>query len=117
MVRYEEIIIDSNFKGHLKRFVGFALELFVHFLAGNAASRSSLSASVKLQKAPVDQKITVNEATYVVASNIDNTAHGAGAAFTSHAAAVDFLRAETARSATLAGSLHVIPATELQVAA
>ncbi len=117
VVRYEEVIIDSNFKGHVKRFVGFALDLFVHFLAGNAASRSTLSASVKLQKAPVDQKITVNEATYVVASNIDNTAHGDGSTFTSHAAAVDFLRAEAARSATLATTLHVIPATEVQVAA
>jgi hypothetical protein len=117
VVRYEEIIIDSNFKGHLKRYVGFALNLFAHFLAGNAASRSTLSAMAKKQKAPVDQKIKVMEALYVVASNVDNTAHGEAAMFTSHAAAQDFLRAEAAQSPALATTLHVIPVTEMQEAA
>jgi len=117
VVRYDELIIDNNFKGHLTRFVGFALNLFTHFLAGNAASRSSLSASAKKQKAPVDQRIRVKEAAYVVASTVDNTAHGEAAMFTSHAAAQDFLRAEAARSPALADALHVIPAAEMQEAA
>ena len=117
VVRYEEIIIDNNFKGHIFRFVGFALNLFTHFLAGNAASRSSLSAAVKTQKAPVDQKIKIKDALYVVASNVNNTAHGETTQFVSHAEAQDFLRAESARSPALAGSLHVIPAAELQIAA
>lgn len=117
VVRYEEIIIDNNFKGHILRFVGFALNLFAHFLKGNAASRSTLSAAVKTQKAPVNQKIKVNDALYVVASNVDNTAHGEAAMFTSHAAAQDFLRAKSVRSPALAGTLHVIPTAEMQEAA
>jgi len=117
VVRYDELIIDNNFKGHLHRFVGFALNLFTHFLAGNAASRSSLSALAKKQKAPVDQKIKVKEAAYVVASNVNNTAHGEAALITTHAAAQDFLRAEAARSPALADTLHVIPAAEMQEAA
>lgn len=112
VVRYEEIIIDNNFKGHVRRFVGFALTLWTHFLGGNAAARSPLSAASKLQMAPVDQKIGIKEATYVVASNVDNTAHGDTVAFTSHAAAQDFLAAETQRAPELVGMLHVIPSME-----
>ncbi len=117
VVRYEEIIIDNNFKGHIRHFVGFALSLFTHFLKGNAASRSSLSAVSKQQKAPVAQKVRVHDALYVVASSVDNTAHGAAAAFSSHAEAEDFMRAEAARAPGLADALHVIPAAELRDAA
>lgn len=117
VVRYEEIIIDNNFKGHIRRFVGFALQLFTHFLAGNAASRSSLSMVTKTQKAPVDQKIKVKDANYVVASSVDNSLHSEEAQFTSQAQAEDFLRAQTAASPALAQSLHVIPAAELKDAA
>jgi hypothetical protein len=114
VVRYEEIIIDNDFKGHIKRFVGFALDLFLHLLAGNAASRSVLSTETKRQKEPVAQKIKVNEALYVVASSVDNTGHGAGGAFASQAAAQDFMRAEIGRSPALGGTLHVIPVAEMQ---
>ncbi len=117
VVRYEEIIIDSNFKGHLRRFVGFAERLFAHFLGGNAASRSTLSAVSKTRKAPVDQKIKVHDALYVVASNVDNRPHGTTATFTTHAEAQDFLSAETTKSPALAETLHVIPAAEARDAA
>jgi hypothetical protein len=117
VVRYEENIIDNNFKGHLRRFVGFSLTLFTHFLQGNAASRSRLSALSKSQKAPVEQKIKVNDALYVVASSVDNTPHGEAAKFTTHAEAQDFLRAERARAPSQADALHVIPAAEARDAA
>lgn len=117
VVRYEEIIIDNNFKGHLRRFVGLARSLFMHFLSGNAASRSVLSANARRQKAPVEQKIRITEARYVVATNVDNSAHGVVTGFASHAEAQDFLRAEVACSPTLAGTLHVIPSAEMREAA
>ena len=117
VVRYEEIILDNNRKRRLRRFVGFAIRLFTHFLSGNAASRSVLSAAYAAKKAPVAQKIVVAEAVYVVASSVDNSLHHEAARFTSQAQAHDFLRAEVGRSPELADALHVIPETEMRNAA
>lgn len=117
VVRYEEIIIDSNFKEHLKRFVVFAADLFAHFLKGNAASKSLLSATYKSQKAPIDQKIAIEGLTYVVASNTDNSAFNADAQFASHAKANDFMQQQIDKDLNLAQTLHVIPATEMSEAA
>ena len=116
-VRYEEIIIDNNFKEHLKRFVVFAFELFTHFLRGNAVSRSTLSASFAKQKAPIDQKIAVQLPLYVVASNANNVPVSAQAQFASQAKADDFMREQIASEPKLADTLHVIPATEMRDAA
>ncbi|MFQ6026489.1 MAG: DUF6603 domain-containing protein, partial [Dehalococcoidia bacterium] len=114
VVRYEEIIIDNNFKGHLRRFVDFGAGLFVHLLKGNAASKSKLSAAYKAQKAPVDQKITVEFPSYVVASTTDNSAFSSEAVFTSQARAEDFMQEQIDLDPNLAQSLHVIPETEMQ---
>jgi hypothetical protein len=116
VVRYEEIVIDSNFKEHVRRFAIFAGNLFAHFLRGNAAARSSLSASYKTQKAPIDQKIAVDTPLYVVASSADNTAM-ANAQFASQAQADDFLREQVDVDPQLADTLHVIPAAEMRIAA
>lgn len=117
VLRYEEIIIDSNFKEHIKRFVVFAADLFIHFLRGNAASKSLLSASYKNQKAPIAQKVAVESPSYVVASNADNSAFSAEAKFTSQAKANDFMREQINRDPKLAEGLHVIRATEMRKAA
>lgn len=114
VLRYEEIVIDGNYRRHLP-FFGLKADLFAHLLKGNAASRSGLSAQARRERAPVDQKITIAAPQYVVASNVDNTVHGAST-FTSHAAAQDFLRAQVGTDAALAGNLHVIPAVEAQAA-
>lgn len=116
VVRYETIIIDNNFKEHLWRFFILAAEIFAHFLKGNAASRSRLSANYKRQKAPIDQKIVFGTLLYVVASNVDNSAFSANAQFTSHAKAYDFMQEQINKDPNLAQSLHVIPVTEMSTA-
>ncbi|MDH3638321.1 MAG: hypothetical protein OES09_07620 [Gammaproteobacteria bacterium] len=117
VVRYEEIIIDSNFKEHIRKFVVLASNLFSHFLRGNAASRSVLSATYATHKAPIDQKISLQPPLYVVASNADNSALSAEAKFMSQAKANDFLREQVNKDPKLADSLHVIPAAESKEAA
>jgi hypothetical protein len=112
VVRYEQNIIDNNFVSLLIRFVAISTQFFNHFLGRNAASKSVLSASYKTQKAPVDQKIAVKEAGYVVASTMNNSPHSQQAYFASHAQAQDFLRTQISQSSGLQDSLHVIPSTE-----
>ena len=56
VVRYEEIIIDSNFKRFQRRFSGFFGTLFDFFLAGNSASRCELSQTNKRQLQPFAEK-------------------------------------------------------------
>src|SRR5690606_27507781 len=96
----------------LIRFVAISVEFFSHFLGRNAASKSVLSASYKTQKAPIDQKVVVKEAGYVVASTMNNSPHSQQAYFASHAQAQDFLRRQISQSPDLQDSLHVIPSTE-----
>jgi hypothetical protein len=116
-VRYETEIIDSNFT-RFERFKGFLQVLFHHFMDGNAASKSTLSFKARQQRVPVDNKVTVGAAVYVVASMKDNTAlDGASAGFTSRAKANDFMREHIRRNPKLATDLHVIPATETRRAA
>jgi hypothetical protein len=117
VVRYEEIIIDNNFLRRLRRFVGFPIRLFAHFLSGNAVSKSRLSASYTAKKTPIDLSVAVLDAQYVVASTMDNSPLNASAQFASHAQAQDYMRDVAAQSPELADSLHVIPATEMKEAA
>lgn len=112
VVRYEQNIIDNNFVSLLIRFVAISAEFFNHFLGRNAASKSVLSANYKTQKAPIDQKVIVKEAGYVVASTMNNNPHSEHAFFASHAQAQDFLRTQVSQSPELQDSLHVIPSTE-----
>jgi len=112
VVRYEQNIIDNNFISLLVRFVAISAEFFNHFLGRNAASKSALSANYKTQKAPIDQKIVVKEAGYVVASTMNNSPHSEQAFFASHAQAQDFLRTQVSKSPELQDSLHVIPSAE-----
>jgi hypothetical protein len=115
IVRYEQIIIDSNFKEHIRLFVGIVIRLFDHFLIRNAASRSPLSAATKQQQQPIAQAVTVQDASFVIASAVDNAAQGQ--AFGSHAQAMDALQRQVAANPSMAQDLHVIPATEMRRAA
>jgi hypothetical protein len=117
-VRYEVEIIDTNFKRFASRFRGLVAGIFAHFLSGNAASKSSLSAKAQQERAPVDLKVAVAEPVYVVASIRDNTAvSGDAASFTSRAKADDYMRDHVARHPKMAGGVHVIPVTEARNAA
>jgi hypothetical protein len=117
IVFHELIIIDSNFKEHVQRFFNIGLLAFTHFLRGNAAARSPLSAATALALDPFDSRITVGAATYAVASSMDNSIVDEAARFTSKAKADDYLRQAVSRDPALQDAIHVVPATELQVVA
>jgi len=108
VARYEEIIIDTNFRRFVRRF--FPGALFAHFLNGNAASKSALSRSRKRQLQPFDEKIKVNPEAYVVAFQSNNKAFSE--AFTSEASARVFMQSRIAQEPSLSDLLHVIPIYE-----
>lgn len=113
IVRYEEIIIDNNFKRFKKRFRGYFGSLFNFFLARNAVARSEISFATKLQLQPFATKISVQAETYTVAFQSNNTAFAADAvSFHSEASAREYLNGKLAQDASLANELHVIPSFE-----
>lgn len=115
VVRYEEIIIDSNYKRFIRRFFGFFGSLFAHFLRGNAVSKSALSQYQKQLKQPFDEKIAINPEAYVVAFQANNKAFAtASASFHSEASARAFLQSQITANPGLHDSLHVIAGYEVQ---
>ncbi|MGD2092031.1 MAG: hypothetical protein PVH61_38025 [Candidatus Aminicenantes bacterium] len=126
VIRYETIIIDNNFKRHIKTFFGFFVKgfamlnnfLFSHFLKGSAVSQSVLSKQHKKRMQPFDEVIKVQPNQYSVAFNRDNRPMDAGATtFTSQAKAEEFLEQQVKDNTALVNRLHVIPNTELNLAA
>jgi hypothetical protein len=118
VVRYEQIIIDSNFKRFVKPFFNFYNTLFALFLKGNAITKSTLSSKFKKQKMPFDDKITVMPTAYVVAFNTDNSPfNDESKAFSSCAQAEEFRSRQVRHNPNLQEILHVIPRVEMKVAA
>jgi hypothetical protein len=114
VVRYEEIIIDSNFKRFQRRYQDFLGSLFHFFLRGAAVSRCELSRAARTALVPFDDRITVGVETYGVAKQSNNTPFAAEArAFTSEASARDYLRRKIAEDPNLADAIHVVPTHEM----
>jgi hypothetical protein len=105
-VRYEEIVIDTAWRRHARRFTGLVVGLFDHFLLGNAASVSVLSQRSKDERQPFAEVIGTGSEGYVVANVRDNTVV---VAFASEAMAQDALASTDPLEAE---GLHVIPASE-----
>jgi hypothetical protein len=110
VVRYDEVIVDTNYRRFQRRFGRFPGVLWDHFLAGNAASLGVLSSRGKGERVPFGDGVTVRAETYVVAQSADNVA--VAAPFQSEAAARDELAGRIAADPRLADELHVIPAYE-----
>jgi hypothetical protein len=106
VVRYEEFIIDTAWRRHARRFRGFAVGLFDHFLRGNSASLSTLSQREKENRQPFAEVIVAGAESYVIANRRDNSVVEA---FDSEAMAQDAL---TSTDPSAAEHLHVIPASE-----
>jgi hypothetical protein len=117
IVRFETIIIDSNFKQFTQRFFSLVGIVFDYLLGGNAASKSTLSVQTATQLKPVDIKVSLTTPGYVVASMQDNTAFNGTAAFSSKAQADEFMNEQISQNGSLANTIHVIPATEMRRAA
>ena len=113
-VRYELIIIDSNFKEHLQHFFVFVGSLFAHFLRGNAATRSVLSFHYKTQMTPVEQKVVAGTAGFAVVSAVDNTLLNEEAAFSSQAKAIDYMQTRISGDPSLTDEIQVIPMAEMR---
>ncbi len=113
-VRYEEIIIDSNYKRFQRRFRGYLGTLFTFFLNGNSAALCELSMAKKSKLQPFDEKIAVANETYTVALQSTNKAYATDSiSFHSEASAREYLNSEIAKDASLAEQIHVIPTFEM----
>ena len=117
VVRYEEIIIDSNFRRAASTFGTRGGLLFTHLLANGAVARSTLSQANRRARTPFADRVEVAEGGFVVAFARDNSAAGSASTFASADAARDFVAREVARDPALAQELHVIPAFEVNDAA
>jgi hypothetical protein len=115
VVRYEEAVVDTNYRRFVRRFARFAGVLFEHFLRGNAASRSPLSQRGRDGRVPFGDVVAVRDEGFVLASTRDNAP--VAPVFRSDAAARDALATRVAGDPALAGELHVIPAFEAADAA
>jgi hypothetical protein len=116
VVRYEQVIVDTNFKRFVRRLVIDIGSLFQHFLHGNAAARSALSARAKQQMQPFDDTITTDVEGFGVASRTDNKMATGTVLFGSEAAAREHINETIAQNPALAGTLHVVPQFELNQA-
>jgi hypothetical protein len=112
-VRYEQIVIDTEFERHPTHYFEFWGELFVHFMAGAAIASSELSLAAERRWQPFAEKVGVTGDQYVVASQVDNTAIPGGLVFASHAEAMAHLASVVAAEPNLAQSVHVIPMAEV----
>ncbi len=114
VVRYETVIIDSNYKRFVLRFFVFWKGLFAHFLKGATVAQSTLSFNYKTQMQPFPEKIEVSPEQYTVALQSTNRAFSPeSAAFASQAQAHEYLQQQIQSDPNLADQLHVIPSTEV----
>jgi hypothetical protein len=113
IVRYEEIIIDNNFKRFQQRFRGYFGSLFEFFLGGNAAARSQLSFTTKSKFQPFTDKVEIKTETFTVALQSNNQAFAVDSvSFQSEASARDYMNRKVTEDASLADEIHVIPSFE-----
>jgi hypothetical protein len=114
-VRYEEIIIDSNYKRFIRRFYRLNGVLFTHFLRANSISRSVLSKAYRHKLQPFDEKVAVREENFVVAFQANNQTYRSEARFASEAMAIAYLHRQVGQNPSLHDTLHVIPQHEVSV--
>jgi hypothetical protein len=113
-VRYDLTVIDTKLRRVFRRFYVYTGSLFVHFLGGSSAARSTLSAHREQQSQPYTSHVGVNSESFAVALQSNNKVYSAGAAsFSSQAAAQDYLSQTVAQNPGLGGTLHVLPQFEV----
>lgn len=113
IVRYETVIIDSNYKRFVLRFFVFWKGLFAHFLKGATVAQSTLSFNHKTQMQPFPEKIEVLPEQYTVALQSTNRAFSPeSAGFASQAQAREYMLQQIQSDANLTEQLHVIPIAE-----
>lgn len=117
-VRYEQIIIDNNFKRFRHRFIFFTVGFFTHFLNGSAITKSTLSNNYRAQLDPFIEKVQVKEGGFTVALTENNQAYSAQAMhFSSETLAYQYIQEQVSLRPELHEALHVIPQNEVSMAA
>lgn len=116
--RYEQIIIDTNFKRAIRRFATLIAGLFTHFLGNNAVARADLSAKSRDLKHLFDDKVEVQPNAYVVVSAEDNgPIEGVPLSFASRASAKEYMAQESAHNPAFAKQAHIVRTHEMKQAA
>lgn len=113
VVRYEQIVIDNNFKRFRRPLFVFHGGLFTHFLKGASVSKSVLSQAHLLKFDPFAEKIEIKPEGFVVAYQANNVAFNLQATFASEAEAQDYLGQQTRLDPNMGDTLHVIPRFEV----
>lgn len=118
VVRYELVIIDTNFKRFVQYFFQFTSSLFTLFLNGSAVTKSELSNKFKKQMQPFGDKIIVKDEGFVVVMKDNNSAAGdEGKIFAGEASASEYLNELQMADPKLSGQMQVIPEMEVNTAA
>ena len=112
VVRYEEIIIDNEFRRHQRRFRPLIGVLFAHFLNGASITKSPLSFATQQLLDPHAEKVSVGHGGYVVASADDNSMMAGTQVFASESSALQHLESLIAADPNAGRSTHVIPSFE-----
>jgi hypothetical protein len=118
IARYEQIIIDNNFKRTVVRFKVLIAGLFSHFLVNNAAARCEISAKTRDQKHLFDDKIEAKANAYAVVNLETNSPiDGMPVFFGSRAKANEFITSQNRQSPGFAKKAHIVRPHEMQKAA
>jgi hypothetical protein len=114
-ISYSITIIDKEPQKPLPKgkFYPAIATLFHRFLSGSSVARSSLSNQVKSQLSPFTDKIALGTEGYTVSNTSDNRAFNPKSQFSSEATARDYMQQQLAANPSLAGSLHVLPSSEV----
>jgi hypothetical protein len=112
-VRYEQIIIDTNYRRFTRRFFRFFGVLFNQFMRGNAVALSPLSKEYARQLDPWDEPLVLKQEGFAVVTNHNNKA--VSQIFASETEARDFLHTAAAMDANLATTLDVVPQFEVNL--
>jgi hypothetical protein len=116
-VRYETIIIDTDYRRFVRPFFDFWGGLFNHFLGGAAVGKLEVSQKRKKELQPFSDRIEVHAPAFTVANVADNTPFaGASSTFASEALARDYFRQQIADEPSRAKTIHVIPEYEVNTA-
>ncbi|MDQ2624398.1 MAG: hypothetical protein M3Y20_04470, partial [Actinomycetota bacterium] len=110
VVRYELITVDTSWEARVKKRFQLAIHgVFNFFVHGGALAHHALSAQQLGLAQPWAEKVQTSPEGFALASTVDNTIV---ATFLNANQATDHLAAQVAADASLAGTLHVVPAFE-----
>jgi hypothetical protein len=110
-VRYEQIIIDTNYKRYAVKLFLFIGSLFNQFLRGNAVALSPLSMEYRRQVDPLDEPVAIQQEGFAVVTTENNRA--VTEIFASETEARDYMLEQVADNPNFALDHDVVPQFEI----